>query len=356
MKHSRRKVLGFSGALSASFIATSGFIGSPTRAAEQYVLRLHHYRSASSASHQKVMVPWARELEEATNGQLVVEIFPAMQLGGTPQRLFDQVREGVVDLAWTVPGYTPGRFLSLEAFELPFMAATSPICNAALADVQQEGYFAQDLKDVHPLVLHVHEPGSIHMRQDPVYRQEDLAGRVIRAPGRRIGEALRLFEASPVFMPITQLPESLARGVLDGTVIPFEVVRALKLYDFLPYHTEIMLQRGFYTLVLMFAMNKKRYLSLPDHLQEAVQQSALSLRKLVGEVWQQGEQADRQQALDYGQEVYQLPESEVVSWYQKTRPVIADWLRDMQKAGRDGEGLLDAAEAALTRHGSPPIA
>ena len=34
-----------------------------------------------------------------------------MQLGGAPPQLVDQVRDGVVDLIWTVAGYTPEDFL-----------------------------------------------------------------------------------------------------------------------------------------------------------------------------------------------------------------------------------------------------
>ena len=46
-----------------------------------------------------------------------------MQLGGTPPQLYDQARDGVVDLVWTLPGNTPGRFPISETFELPFVAA-----------------------------------------------------------------------------------------------------------------------------------------------------------------------------------------------------------------------------------------
>ena len=49
------------------------------------------------------------------------QIYPSMQLGGTPPQLYDQVKDGVVDVIWTLPGYTAGRFPLVEVFELPFM-------------------------------------------------------------------------------------------------------------------------------------------------------------------------------------------------------------------------------------------
>ena len=54
------------------------------------------------------------------------QIYPSMQLGGTPPQLYDQVKDGVVDVIWTLPGYTAGRFPLVEVFELPFMMNEPP--------------------------------------------------------------------------------------------------------------------------------------------------------------------------------------------------------------------------------------
>jgi TRAP-type transport system periplasmic protein len=45
-----------------------------------------------------------------------------MQLGGAPPQLYDQARDGVADIVWTLPGNTPGRFPRIEVIELPFIA------------------------------------------------------------------------------------------------------------------------------------------------------------------------------------------------------------------------------------------
>ena len=53
-----------------------------------------------------------------------------MQLGGTPPQLYDQAKDGVVDIVWTLPGNTPGRFPSTEVFELPFTASRRSLVNS----------------------------------------------------------------------------------------------------------------------------------------------------------------------------------------------------------------------------------
>ena len=60
-------------------------------------------------------------MADESGGRIAFELYPAMQLGGAPPELFDQAKDGVVDIIWTVLGYTPGRFPKSEVFELPFM-------------------------------------------------------------------------------------------------------------------------------------------------------------------------------------------------------------------------------------------
>ena len=62
----------------------------------------------------------------------------SMQLGGTPPQVYDQVKDGVIDLAWTLPGYTPNRFPKSEVFELPFIAGNGEQNSAASLGVLRE--------------------------------------------------------------------------------------------------------------------------------------------------------------------------------------------------------------------------
>ena len=55
-----------------------------------------------------------------------------MQLGGRAPQLIDQARDGVVDIVWTLPGYTPGRFTLTEVFELPFRRVIASVSSAWL--------------------------------------------------------------------------------------------------------------------------------------------------------------------------------------------------------------------------------
>ena len=60
--------------------------------------------------HATFLAPWAAKVEKESGGKLKIQLFPSMQLGGTPPQLVDQIKDGVVDIGWTVTGYTAGRF------------------------------------------------------------------------------------------------------------------------------------------------------------------------------------------------------------------------------------------------------
>ena len=90
--------------------------------AQTVTLRVHQFLPAPAPVPRNFIAPWAKKVEEDSKGRLKVELYPSMQLGGTPPQLYDQAKDGVVDIVWTLPGYTPGRFPRTEAFELPFIA------------------------------------------------------------------------------------------------------------------------------------------------------------------------------------------------------------------------------------------
>src|SRR5690606_28457316 len=127
MTLSRRSFVKTTGALLvAPVLLRSGI----ARAQDTVTLKLHHFLPPVSNVHARLLTPWAKAIEDESQGKLKIQIFPAMQLGGKPPQLYDQAANGVVDIVWTLPGNTPGRFPSTEVFELPFVAAAEAKANA----------------------------------------------------------------------------------------------------------------------------------------------------------------------------------------------------------------------------------
>ena len=325
-------------------------LGTGAASAQEVTLRVHHFLPPPSVAHAEFIAPWAERVTAQSNGRIAVEIYPAMQLGGAPPSLFDQVRDGVVDVVWTLPGYTPGRFPTVEVFELPFMAASAEATSQAVQEFYERN-LAEEFADVHVLMLHVHAPGVFHINGQSVETIEDLDGLKVRAPTRVINSALERLGAVPVGMPVPQVPEALSRGVVDATVIPWEVARPLRVAELVDNHTEIRGERGFYTAVFLFAMNKDVYESMPADLQAVIDaNSGLSLAKEIGGVWDAAEVPGRQAAEEAGNAFAALSEAEIERWKLATAPVIADWLAETDGRGLDGAALLEEARELVSKY------
>lgn len=345
--HSRTRLACWLGGAAIAAMVT---VGTTAAQAQDVTLRVHHFLPPPSVAHSQFIEPWANRVMEESDGRIAVEIYPAMQLGGAPPSLYDQVRDGVVDVVWTLPGYTPGRFPLTEVFELPFMAGTAEATSQAAQAFYEEN-LTEEFADVQVLALHTHAPGTFHMRDDPFETLDDLQGRSIRAPTRVINDALEALGAVPVGMPVPQVPEALSRGVVDGTVIPWEVARPLRVHELVCCHTEIDAERGFYTSVFLFAMNKDVYDGLPDDLRAVIDNnSGMALAQMAGQVWDEAEGPGRQAAVDAGNQFVVLSDAVVDEMGERTQGVIDDWVANTTAAGHDGAALLSRARELVDQY------
>src|SRR5918995_2123224 len=261
MTANRRRFLTLAGsALAAPALLREGYAQSP-----QVTLKLHHFLPPVANVPAQFLTPWARKVEGESNGRIKIDIFPSMQLGGTPPQLYDQARDGVADLVWTLPGSTPGRFPGIEVVELPFIAARRGVVNAKATQELYETQLKEEFREVHPICLWSHDHGLVHANKQ-VKTLEDMKGLKLRSPTRQAAEALKMLGANGIAMPIPQVPESLAQRVLDGCVVPWEVVPAIKVHELLKFHTEIPGSPTLYTASFVLAMNKPRYDGLPADL------------------------------------------------------------------------------------------
>jgi len=324
-------------------------------AAQPITLRVHHFLPAASTAHQQFIKPWCDRIEHESREKLRCQIFPAMQLGGKPAELIDQVRTGAVDVIWTLPGYTPGRFPIMEVFELPFMSKSAEATSRAAWDYYLK-HAVDEFKDVKPLAFHVHDDGFIHTRNKMVRSLEDLRGLKIRAGTRLTARLLELLGATAVPMPVTAVTGALAKGTIDGTTVPWEVVPAIKLQDFAPYHTETdPLVPALYTAVFIFAMNKAKYESLPPDLKVVIDHnSGRELSTQIGRTFDDASAPARRVALSRpGNEVYMVPYADMVLWERASVRLYSEWVQDMTKRGLPGSDLLMDGRALVEMYSSP---
>ncbi len=318
-------------------------LGRIATAQEPIKLRISHFLSAMAPIQTKLFQPWVERVTKDSGGRIQCEIYPSMQLGGKPPQLFDQVRTGVADIAWALPGYTPGRFPIAEVFELPFMTArTAEATTQAIWEFSKK-HLQEEFKDVKVLLMHCHAPGLIHMKEKLVTKMEDLKGQKIRLPVRPIGDALRLLGATPIGMPLPEAYEALSRGIADGLTVPWEVMRPQRFNELVKFHTET----GLYTTVFMVAMNKQKYESLPTDLKAVIDKhSGDNIVREMGKAWDDAEVPGLAQAKELGHTITALSPEEKARWQKITQPVIDAWI----KKTPNGQALYEEAAALIKKY------
>jgi TRAP-type transport system periplasmic protein len=345
MKLNRRQF-----ALAAGAAISAPAVINSAHAQAQVTLKLHHFLPPVSNAHAKLLAPWAKKVEAASQGKIKIDIFPSMQLGGTPPQLFDQARDGVADIVWTLPGSTPGRFPTTEVFELPFIASQKGIVNARAAQELADTYIKDEVKDVKLLSYWAHDGGLIHANKQ-VTKLEDLAGLKLRNPTRLAGEALKALGATSVGMPVPQVPESLSQRVIDGAVIPWEVVPAIKVHELVKFHTEIVGSPTLYTASFFLAMNKAKYDALTPDLKKVIDDnSGMAFAETAGRMWDAEATTVREMVAKRSNTITQLSAEEKARWIKATEPVYTAWIEQMKAKNIEGAKLVEAARALVAKY------
>ena len=344
---SHRRILPFA---VATAVATAALAGSAS--AQTITLKLHHLLPAVAPAHTKMLAPWAQDVEKASGGKVKIELYPAMSLGGKPPELINQVRDGVVDIIWTVNGYTPNLFPRSEVFELPFIHTNNAVAtNLAMRDMLLGGDIAEDFKDVKVMFLHVHAGQGIQMADREVRKPDDLKGLKMRIPTRTGAWIIEALGAAAVSMPVPDLPQALSKKVVDGALIPWEIIPPLKLQEVTKFQIEGLNKVRFGTTTFQVSMNKNSWAKLPPDVQKAFEANNGEARwRAVGKVWTDSEDGGIAMATKRGNKHVQLSEAELGLFKQKLEPVVQRWVDEVKTKGIDGNALVIKARALVAKY------
>ncbi len=319
--------------------------------AQEVTLRCQHFVSPKSAVPLHFMKPWADKVMADSDGRIKVELYPAMQLGGKPPALYDQIRDGVIDCGWALPAYTPGRFPETEAFELPFMTALSAEATSKAFYEFYQKHATERLGDIHVVAVHVHGPGVIHKKGGVIESTSDFSGLKLRGPSRQANTLLKTLGATPVGMPVPAFPEALSKGVVDGGVIPWEIVVPLKVHELADSHTEIGGDRAMYNTTFIWGMNKAKYNSLPDDLKAVIDaNSGLAASGMAGKAMDTGDATMLEIVKKTGKPMHVLGDEEVAKLRAIGEAQTKAWIEDMTSKGLDGQAMVDDARALIAKH------
>jgi TRAP-type C4-dicarboxylate transport system substrate-binding protein len=333
-------------------VAAAALAAATGALAQEVVLKIHHFLPPQATIQIAYFNQWCEKVGKESGGRLKCQIYPAMQLGGTPPQLFDQARDGVADIIWTVPTYQAGRFLKSEVFELPFMAKNAESGSPALWDYIQKNSL-DEFKGTKLIAAHIHDGSLLHFANKQVRTMDELKNLKVRGPTRIGAKFLTALGASPVQMPLPQVPESMSKSVIDGAMVPWEGVPPIKLQEIAKYHLDNAPGAPrMSNTIFVVAMNQAKYDSLPPDLKAVIDaNSGVEQAKIIGKAFDATTEPGKKLAAAAGGVFDTLSPAEFDRWNKATEPVVKEWISDTNAKGGNGQALYDEARALIRKYG-----
>jgi len=302
------------------------------------------YSTFFPATHANAVLAqqWCDEIAKRTNGAVKINLFPGGTLTPADQ-CYDGVVKGISDIGFSVLSYVKGRFWLTEVVDLP-LGYKNGAQVTHLANAYYEKFKPKELADVKVMYLHGHGPGIVHTVKKPVEKLEDLKGMKIRCTGTsaKITAALG---ATPVAMPQTETYDALQKGVAEGLLGPLETLKGWKFAEVTNYTT---LNYGSsYTIVFFVVMNKKKWEALPKDVQETIEKINKEWIEKQAKIWVDIDTEGKEFAQAKGHKFIELSKEEDARWAERTKPILAEYVKTTKEKGLPGEEALNFCQEWL---------
>jgi len=308
--------------LTASSILLSLGIGEAMAAAT--TVSIVCFLPPRSISVSKVFVPWIKTVEAAAEGDLKFQPYWGGSLGRNPKKQYDMLKDGVADIVYVLPNYTPGQFPDFSIFELPYVVKTGEEGSVALWRMHQKGLL-RGMQESHVIGFFSTEANMIHATK-PIRSLSDVKGLKLRAAGPVHASYIKLLGGVPIGMPVTQVTEAISRGVVDGTLLGWGGSLVFRIHNVTSHHYEAPLGIA----PFFVAINKSKWAALS-------QKSKAAITKYGGEYMARlgGKAFD-----DFGKRGYSViskagkrtitraTPAELEAQAAATKPVHDEWIKD----------------------------
>ena len=284
--------------------------------------------------HSVLATEWAKEIEKRTNGRVVITMHYGGTLTPAPQ-VYDGVVKGISDVGMSVFAYTRGKFPLLEVIDLPLGAKSGWAATRLINDFNNR-FRPKELDEVKVMYLHAHGPGILHTKK-PVSKLEDLKGMKIRCTGMA-AKIVGALGGAPVAMAMGETYDALSRGVVEGSMAPFEALQGWKWGEVVKFTTEN--YGSSYSTGFFVVMNKGKWDALPADIQKIIEKVNEEWIEKTGKAWDEIDKAGKDFVLKLGNKIIPLSQEEDWQWTKLVKPLLDEYVKNMKAKGLPGEEAL----------------
>jgi len=328
-----------------ALLAAAGLVS--TAASAQVVLTASSWLPPSHTLTE-TQKEWCGLLEQKTAGKVKCNLLPRSV--AAPPATFDAVRNGLADISFTVHGYTPGRFVTTQIAEFPFLGNNSePVSVAFQRLYAKTPAMAEEHKGVKVITVFTHGPGIVFNTKRPITKADELLGLKWRVGGGMVNEISKAMGMNVTLKPAPESYELLSTGVMDGTLFPAESVESFKIDKVIKYGTSF--PGGLYNTSFVFMMNQAKYDSLAPDVKKAVDElSGEFAARMFGKGWDKVDRRGMAFMQAAGVQMSKADAGFVKAVTEKTDPLVDTWAKAAEAKGmKEPKKALAAFRADIAK-------
>ncbi|MCR4818503.1 MAG: TRAP transporter substrate-binding protein [Fretibacterium sp.] len=299
--------------------------GSAAFAAQTYTIKLGHTMSTSHPRHISLL-EFKKYVEEKTNGNVQIEIYPAAVLGSEPD-MQESMRMGTLEAFVGGPFDTISKKLNL--FLMPFFFDNQEALMRAAKNEKVFNTISTDAEANGLKILAIGDGGArqITNSKKRIVTPADMKGLKLRTPSiEAITACMEALGASYVSMPLADVYMALKTGVVDGQENPVATIFDQKLHEVQPYilyvnyqyHPEVM------------TMNASFFNSLPEEYRKVLSDGAWLFVETENKIALENAEARLKEMKEAGCDIYTPSAKERQAFIDACAPVYSHFVKDLK--------------------------
>lgn len=311
--------------------------------AQPVVFHLNHFMPAMHPVNVNLLEPLAKEVKEKTQGRVDIVIHPGNALAA-PADTYDAVVSGVAGMGFVLPAYTPGRFPMSQILEYPFMFTSALQANLTAKEMTPM-LREHEYTDTYLLWFGGTDLGDFLMKAN-VKTLGDMQGKKLRSPGPIYNDVIAAIKGVQVSLPVSDLYDSMDRGIVDGTVMAPSALISFRLMEV----TNTIVQLDMYTTPLIFFANKELWNKVSAADQKIVMDIVDTFPERAGKQYDAEVKHAMSLAAEKQKNIFRFTEAEMVQFHALTDPLVKGWIAKLESSGKPGQKLYDLAVAAAKKY------
>ncbi len=236
---------------------------------------------------------WMKAVEKDSGGTLAFKEYWGGQLIRSPGKQYEAVLNKIQDVSIILPSLTQKLFPDFSLFSLPFLVRGAEEASIVSWRLYEKGLL-RGLDKVYVAAIYSTDNSGLHFSKRIVSLAE-IKGFKVRAAGPGESAVIMAMGAAPVGMRISQVAESLNRGVIQGTLTGWSAINTFRITRLIKTHVDL----PFGVRSFFLGINKQVFDGLPDKAKQAIRKnSGFALSRKFGRAFDEADSRYRKEAVD----------------------------------------------------------